>query len=213
MSIIESLKSYIDPISLIFISILIVTSFHVGHDYGYKTGYSEGYKEADTIWRNYSERDLEAKIISGVYNFTMGNSCKNLNTYQPIISQVLRNPPQISDKSVCLNFRNGGTVFYQRLGGLTRSMSPTIEPGYIVIYQEKPEEVKIGDIIGIPANKCNGSEGSYEIWVHRVIYIDNINGTLYYKTKGDNNQRFDECNITNQDVKYRVTAILPSTLY
>ncbi len=173
----------------------------------YRSGYNNGYE--DGYYRGKIDGVREER---NTFMSLHWGSCINLNEYQPIVTEILEDYPIISNNSITLKFGKGGKLGYFIFDGTTRSMSPTIEPGYIVIYQENPIDIKVGDIVGFTLNECEGKEGSYEIWVHRVLGIVSRNGTYYFITKGDNNRELDKCNITYQDIKYRVVAILPSTL-
>ncbi len=188
---------------LIFLIIFGIYSYVKGYQSGYDTGYKDGYNKGKIDGMR-EERNTFMSLRWG--------SCINLNEYQPIVTKILEDYPIVSNNSITLKFGKGGKIGYFIFGGTTRSMSPTIEPGYIVIYQENPVDIKVGDIIGFTSNNCEGKEGSYEIWAHRVLGIVLRNGTYYFITKGDNNRELDKCNITYQDIKYRIVAILPSTL-
>ncbi|MHA1505799.1 MAG: signal peptidase I [Candidatus Asgardarchaeia archaeon] len=66
---------------------------------------------------------------------------------------------------------------------MSESMVPTINVGDILIVRGvPPEEVEIGDIIVFTPPWFSG-----ESIVHRVIDKFEINGTLFFVTKGDNN--------------------------
>ncbi|MHA1597038.1 MAG: signal peptidase I [Candidatus Asgardarchaeia archaeon] len=66
---------------------------------------------------------------------------------------------------------------------MSESMVPTINVGDILVVRGvPPEEVKVGDIIVFTPPWFSG-----ESIVHRVIDKFELNGTLFFVTKGDNN--------------------------
>jgi len=69
----------------------------------------------------------------------------------------------------------------------TNSMDPFLDKGSngIEIKPEKPEDIKVGDIISYKSDKYDG------IIIHRVIEIKKDN-EIYYMAKGDNNQEADD---------------------
>lgn len=82
-----------------------------------------------------------------------------------------------------------GYKFYVILSG---SMSPTIETGDVAIISER-QEVKNGDIIAyVDGNMTT---------IHRVIGINNINNSISYQTKGDNNNVADIQSVLPSDVQ------------
>ncbi len=78
----------------------------------------------------------------------------------------------------------------------TKSMVPTLNPGDVVIIRKvSPSKIRVGDIIAYDAITYNPGTGpnirTPIIIVHRVIRIINVDGMLYFKTKGDNNPEPD----------------------
>jgi signal peptidase len=60
------------------------------------------------------------------------------------------------------------------------SMEPLFQTGDLVIIV-KSNDINVGDIIVFKKRIGNG------YIIHRVISVNNFNGTSYYVTKGDNN--------------------------
>ena len=91
---------------------------------------------------------------------------------------------------------------------VTDSMSPTIKGGDMVIDRKTaPEDVKVGDIISFfdPTNARN------EIVItHRVVRIEEENGSYRYFTKGDANNTEDGVPVPDSRLVgvYRVTIPL-----
>lgn len=88
----------------------------------------------------------------------------------------------IANKSDC-GASIGGYRVYDILTG---SMSPTINPGNLVVVKEiSPNEVKINDVITFKSDITNN------VTTHRVIKIINNNGESEFITKGDANNAQD----------------------
>jgi len=79
----------------------------------------------------------------------------------------------------------------------TNSMDPFLDKGSngIEINPEKPEDIKVGDIISYKSMKYN------QIIIHRVIEIKKDNEGIYYTAKGDNNDEIDDEKIRFSQVK------------
>jgi len=76
---------------------------------------------------------------------------------------------------------------------LTDSMHPVIESGDLIICRtESPENIQVGDIISFFDPAGNGTS----IVTHRVLEITEENGTLAWRTKGDNNNTEDRLLVT-----------------
>lgn len=84
---------------------------------------------------------------------------------------------------------------------LTNSMVPALNPGDKIISGKKePIDIKIGDIVVINSEYFLKSaldvffhpilKKGYPV-IHRVMDIKEIEGTLFFKTKGDNGWRVD----------------------
>ncbi|EGT3607074.1 signal peptidase I [Clostridium perfringens] len=88
----------------------------------------------------------------------------------------------IANKSEC-GVSIGGYRVYDILTG---SMSPTINPGNLVVVKEiSPNEVKINDVITFKSDITNN------VTTHRAIKIINNNGEIKFITKGDANNTQD----------------------
>lgn len=75
---------------------------------------------------------------------------------------------------------------YRAYDILTGSMSPTINPGNLVVVKEiSPNEVKTNDVIIFKSDITNN------VTTHRVIKIINNNGESEFITKGDANNTQD----------------------
>ena len=76
---------------------------------------------------------------------------------------------------------------------LTDSMYPKIEKGDLIICRtEKPENIKVGDVISFFDPAGNGTT----IVTHRVIEIVEVDGEMAWKTQGDNNNTEDRLAVT-----------------
>jgi len=112
--------------------------------------------------------------------------------------------------------------FLQVVAGVTRavvtkqSMEPTLKEGDLVILKSTPSiEIKENDIIvfdryitGTPSNP------GYEInlqtpWIHRVYDIIEYNGTLFFKTKGDNNISIDPGLVPSNGIVGKLIFYIP----
>lgn len=199
------LKEFLKTVGLL---VLIATAaYGVGHYHG-------GVDAEKSAELRYNQRvsDVLRVVNDTLYACDVWwAKCRISTIYDPVLHQVLEIPPSTNRNVVMLQFGKGGNLSYTKFGGLTRSMSPSIEPGYIVIIQENPIDIRMGDIVAIPASLC-GDKTTYENWYHRVLGIMNKNGTEYLITRGDNNRGIDECNVTSKDIRYRAVAIIPSTL-
>jgi len=72
---------------------------------------------------------------------------------------------------------------------LTDSMEPVIDGGDLIIcHTAEAEEIKTGDIIAFFDHAGNGTS----IVTHRVLEIVEENGTISFRTKGDNNNAEDK---------------------
>lgn len=88
------------------------------------------------------------------------------------------------------------------------SMSPTIEVGDAIIidksYRKHPEHLKVGEILVFKVHDT--------IYTHRIIDIDEVNGSYSITTKGDRKgQATDTWRVTNDDivgiVKFKIPAV------
>lgn len=81
---------------------------------------------------------------------------------------------------------NIGSFRYKFYDILTGSMSPTINPGSLIIVKEiDSNEIKEGDIITF-----KGSSTS-ELTTHRVVKVIDKNNNIEFQTKGDANDVLD----------------------
>lgn len=72
----------------------------------------------------------------------------------------------------------------------TDSMSPVFDAGDIIIGQKLTEEeksnLKVDDIITFKAGDINGDGAVGDMNSHRIVEVGTENGTVFYRTKGDN---------------------------
>lgn len=79
----------------------------------------------------------------------------------------------------------------------TDSMKNTINPGDLIIAKKYDgEEIKKNDIISF----FSFEKDATIIKTHRVIEINNINGTITFTTKGDNAAGEDSLQLTKNDI-------------
>ena len=93
---------------------------------------------------------------------------------------------------------NSGLVKYQSLVIGSNSMKDYIEKGDVILIEQTddPSKFKIGDIMAFHYDN--------KIIVHRIIIKENRDGRIYYKTKGDNNEKEDAIFISRDMVKGKV---------
>ena len=89
------------------------------------------------------------------------------------------------------------------------SMEPAFYRGDIVVVQKAdflgmnefdPENVQIGDVVVYDAKWFD------QPVIHRIIDIEDINGTTMYKIKGDNNKSPDPYYVTSSQIKEKVVT-------
>jgi len=87
------------------------------------------------------------------------------------------------------------------------SMSPVYEQFDLLILKLiSPEEIKLGMIVAVD-HRGNGH--FYQgFWVHRVVEIEEIDGEMLVRTKGDSNKYEDEL-VVVADVKATVVFSAP----
>lgn len=79
----------------------------------------------------------------------------------------------------------------------TDSMKPTINPGDLIITKKYDgEDINKGDIISFFAFE----QDTTIIKTHRVIEVNNIDGTITFTTKGDNSIAEDQVELTKNDI-------------
>jgi signal peptidase len=92
---------------------------------------------------------------------------------------------------------------------VSNSMYPTFERGDLIFVKgvDSPDEIKRGDIIVFQL------DGDPETKVHRVVEIENNDGQLRFRTKGDHNPNIDPWNVSFEEVKGRVLFWIPKLGY
>lgn len=86
---------------------------------------------------------------------------------------------------------------YMPLFVLTDSMYPEIESGDLIICETvDPAEVKVGDVISFFDPEGNGTS----VVTHKVIEVFKDGGTLYFRTKGTNNNTADLLPVPAKDL-------------
>ena len=93
---------------------------------------------------------------------------------------------------------NSGMIRYQSLVIGSNSMKNYMEKGDVILIDQTKDHDRynIGDIM---AFHYDG-----KIIVHRIIIKENRDGEVYYKTKGDNNEKEDSVYITENMIKGKV---------
>ena len=92
---------------------------------------------------------------------------------------------------------------------VSNSMYPTFERGDLIFVRgvDSPDEIKQGDIIVFQL------KGDPETKVHRVVEIENNNGQVQFKTKGDHNPNIDPWDVSFEEVKGKVLFWIPKLGY
>lgn len=136
-------------------------------------------------------------------------SAFNRQPYPPVLHTLISSldDMQWKDGQVRMSFSNGGKIELTKMGGATQSMAPTIYPGQWYLLQYNATKLAKGDIISF--KDCTNS--GYGFFIHRIINIENKNGTNYYTTKGDNNPTPDICNTTDKEIQGRVVGTFYSS--
>lgn len=90
---------------------------------------------------------------------------------------------------------------------LSGSMVPYFNPGDLLLLERTdPAQVNVGDVIAFhPPN----SKDEMTFVTHRVVDIIEKNGTLYFRTKGDNNDDEDPFLVPQQNVYGRAVFSIP----
>ena len=93
---------------------------------------------------------------------------------------------------------NSGLIKYQSLVIGSNSMKDYMEKGDVILIEQTKDhnKYKVGDIM---AFYYDG-----KVIVHRIILKENREGQIYYKTKGDNNNKEDSTYITSNMIKGKV---------
>ena len=92
---------------------------------------------------------------------------------------------------------------------VSNSMYPTFERGDLIFVRgvDSPDEIKQGDIIVFQL------KGDPETKVHRVVEIENNNGQVQFRTKGDHNPSVDPWDVSFEEVKGKVLFWIPKLGY
>lgn len=94
-----------------------------------------------------------------------------------------------------------GMSKYQLIAIISKSMIPTYNRGdAVLIHKKEAKDINVGEILAF--NLGNG------IVTHRVINIENTNGTYMFTTKGDANDTADQFIVTNENVIGTVDYVL-----
>lgn len=99
---------------------------------------------------------------------------------------------------------NVGLLGYKFYDVLTGSMSPTINPGSLIIVKEiDDEEIKEGDIITFKGSSTSN------LTTHRVVEIIEKNNNIKFQTKGDANDVLDPMLIDGNLLAGKVVFDIP----
>lgn len=106
--------------------------------------------------------------------------------YVPIIAGIILITILAGYKK-CVKHENNISIFgFRQFMVVTGSMEPKYKIGDMVITKKMPKEkIKVGDIINYI------SENGKDTITHRVVGINEKEGQIYYKTRGDNNNSED----------------------
>jgi len=107
-------------------------------------------------------------------------------------------------------YQQGGTVSFNMVKNVqtrtfqiqcTGSMRPAIDCNHwLIAYSPTNEsEIHLGDVLEYRSY-------GFTNYIHRVIYIDNVNGTNYYLMRGDNNLDVD-ARITFSQIISKITGV------
>jgi signal peptidase I len=85
------------------------------------------------------------------------------------------------------------------------SMGPTLREGDIVLWVEaSPSELRVGDIIVY----SHPTHPSAELVAHRIVEVENLGGSLRFRTKGDNVPEPDKYWVDEGHLKGLVIGVL-----
>ena len=93
----------------------------------------------------------------------------------------------------------------------TESMKPTYNPGDLILIKST-RDIRVGDVIAFNVPPPHDLETSSPI-VHRVIKIEQLNGIIFYKTRGDNNPKADPWIVPAANVIGKVIYDVPMLGY
>ena len=90
------------------------------------------------------------------------------------------------------------------------SMQPAYEPGDLILIEEvSPSDIKVGDVIVYTVPPMVRSVYNYPLVVaHRVIKVDTAQGTISFRTKGDNTGE-DPFTVRPEDLRGQVSNSIP----
>lgn len=96
---------------------------------------------------------------------------------------------------------------YFMIGIGSESMTPKINKGDAVIIHKvsSPKELKTGEVIAFRLKD--------KTIVHRLVKIEKVNGTTYYRTKGDANNSIDNVDLTFNNIRGKVVFDIPYIAY
>lgn len=100
-----------------------------------------------------------------------------------------------------------GKFSYYMIGVGSGSMMPQINRGdAVIIHKIKDEkQLKVGDIVAYYHDN--------KTIIHRLVKIERLNGKVYYRTKGDANNSYDNVDIEFDDIKGKVNMRIPYIAY
>lgn len=132
--------------------------------------------------------------ISKLVNYTKKEDLKNKKIYLlPLIPIIIA--------TIIIIILTSGTFSYKMIAIGSDSMNPVYYMGDAVIYKKTPiNKIKKDDILVFENNKT--------IITHRVINIIEKDNTIYFQTKGDNNDKPDDQLISEYNVQGTVKYIV-----
>lgn len=85
---------------------------------------------------------------------------------------------------------------------ISESMEPTIMPNDAIFVKETSQsELNVGDIISFKEDNF--------INTHRIVEVVNENGSIKYRTKGDNNKRYDRDLVSYNQIEGKYMFKIP----
>lgn len=88
----------------------------------------------------------------------------------------------------------------------SESMAPTFQEGDLIVIQQcDPATLKEGDVVTFHTIIDN----QYALNTHRIVSIDEVNGTRSFTTKGDNNELTDQHVIADGDIVGKYVFTIP----
>lgn len=95
----------------------------------------------------------------------------------------------------------GGIFNVKLMSVVSNSMLPVIERGDAVVVKKTNTDLKVDDIISFSSNGRNT--------IHRIVEIEEIDGIIYYHTKGDNNNAEDTSLVPVNNIYGKVLFKIP----